>query len=488
MLGLYNTINSTKKKSVTSDEIKEFISLMAFCDSNKIIQEARAKKVSPVDVLRNEQEKYLKVKDEIKDFILNDDSYCFLGLDSFEIYTKYKDLINKNPFSVKSVLQDIVGLNVENSSDYLKKTARLEEFQQYFDDKRTLFEFIENTRIKFDDSKDDEKNIQNCKKLFEKLDRAQIMRLSESGFLSKSVTSFDEFFEMFETSDLLTDVINLIIDKNIASASDFMDFIKTYENQGFENILSHLSCAQDIDFTIYKSMLEKIQNQLNKYNIPFEIDNTNINLIDTDYFKYIDDFSYGDTLYLINSLSGADEKGNFISKLSESRVKTIREYSRFNIANEIVNKTYDEDAYNNIMSIFGLKKEQLGLEKDCSDYIYARMIAQKLDDEFIDFVNSSEWLNYRGDNSYPNLSLHAKLRLIDRFALEQCGSLEDLYSENTQNYIKNLLKTIYFENPSQITGDKKDGKITTFFEFEYDTIKTVFGPDGKMVTIIAKNR
>lgn len=501
MLVLYNNINGIKKKSVTSDEFKEFIDLMAFCSSDKILKDAKAKKVNPVDILSDEKQKFLAVKQEITDFILSDDIGFYLGLNPRAVYLKYRDSINKNPFSVSAVLENIIKLNIENSTEYAEKTAKLQELEGFFEDRKTLFEFVENANIKFDASSDDEEYINNCKQIFNILKSSsskeeyqkRLSYIIESDFLPQSKNSLSEFFDMYKDKQELTQILSVIADKKVTSVSEFNDFIKKYQDEDgkYDNILSILaSLGDDVDFKEFERILDLIQTEIKKTFVPVNVNNTNINSIDIPSLKGKNKLSEEEITEIINLLSGADANANFISKLSKSFIKTDKSYSRFDIANEIVNKiTGEDDLYNNIIAKLKIDRQTMGLDEKSSDYIYMRAIAETMPAEFIDFINSKDWISISEDSEItPNLSLHARLRLLDRFALQHCESIEDLYSDTTKNYIKDILRAIYMSKDSILSCDEQQKRIITHTQLGTDNIKTVFAQNGKMITIIAKGR
>ena len=94
-------------------------------------------------------------------------------------------------------------------------------------------------------------------------------------------------------------------------------------------------------------------------------------------------------------------------------------YSANKIAKDIVlNMDKSEESYQNIVKFLNEDKNRLGLEGDDSDYLQTVALQMQISDEFVDFVNSTDWLQYDDDKTkIPNLSLHARLRAIDRFAL-----------------------------------------------------------------------
>ena len=501
MLVLFNNVNGSRQKSVTSEEFREFIDLMGFCSSKNLLKDAKTKKINPVDILKAEKEKFISVKQEIEQFISSDDTGFFLGLTSKDIYIKYKDLIGKNTSSVKEVLENIIKLNIDNSSDYASKTEKLKSFEEFFDNRRELFEFIEKSNIKLDSSSEDEEYISICQKFLVELQnssskdsyKTRLNYIISSGFLPKSKNLLTDFLSKYTDDKQRKRIISLFAERKIPSVSAFEKLIKKYQDKDgqCENILLQLeNLPENIDFAEYKRILALVQNQISQTNVPVRLKNKNINSLNIGELQKKDTLSNDEIVQILNSLTGADENSNFISSLRQSFVTSGKTYSKFEIAMEIVNKINNEDdSYNNIMLQLKLNRKDLGLNDTCADYLYIKAIAEALPEEFISFVNSNDWLKIdENSDKIPNLSLHARLRLLDRFALQHCKSITDLYTDETKEYVKDVLKSIYVLDPDSVYGNGQYKNIITLTHFNGDNIRTVFGQDGKMVTVIAVGR
>ena len=62
----------------------------------------------------------------------------------------------------------------------------------------------------------------------------------------------------------------------------------------------------------------------------------------------------------------------------------------------------------------------------------------KLPNKFIDFVNDDSYLKI--ENKTANLTLHARLRLIERFGFNNINSIEELCSDKNKEYLKSIVK------------------------------------------------
>lgn len=490
MLELYNSFYGLKKKSITSDEFIQFLDSMVACPSKDILRQAKAEKKLPARILEQEREAFRSVEERIKKYILSDTTGYFIGKTPEEIYSEYKSSIGSG-IEIESILQNISEFNITGNDEYSGKTQRIAELEQYFSDRRIFLEFINSNNIKFDFSPEDEKNIDNCIKLFSLLKKTEhVEYYTESGFIAESKSLLEEFFESYPDPDTQQEILSVIAEKNIRSLSVLNNFIRKYSGKDAQsdNILKHLqTLPHDVDFDQYCKILMLIQKKLDELNIPLNINNDNILSIDIDYFKSKNKIPSSAVIYLLNSIYKTEEGEIFISKLSEGLISRKNSYSKFQIAKEFtdrVNKT--DESYTNLMQKLGLDKKTLELEDNCSDYLYIKAVEQALPDEFVSFVNSNDWLEIDKDK-VPNLSLHARLRLIDRFALSKNNSIESLYSEETVNSLKAMIKAIYNDTPDSIRGSDRTKRIIIDTRYGNDIIETVFSRHGKMITIVPKS-
>ena len=159
-------------------------------------------------------------------------------------------------------------------------------------------------------------------------------------------------------------------------------------------------------------------------------------------------------------------------------------------AHEAIRPSYIEktpESYKNIARLLEIDRRSLDIDKDCSTYIYAKEIQNSLPKEFIDFVISDDWTKYEEtDTVKPKLTLHAKLRLIDRFALNGAKNIDELYSEETTEKLKQILKTVYTDTPTEIRGSDKTKRLIVDFIHNGTEIEAVFSKEGKMVTIVPR--
>ena len=85
------------------------------------------------------------------------------------------------------------------------------------------------------------------------------------------------------------------------------------------------------------------------------------------------------------------------------------------------------------------------------------------------------------------MTLHSKLRIIDRFALSDNRSIKNLNTEETTCLLKDILKTIYTQIPIQIKGHEESKRIIIQTVYNNQTIESVFNGEGKLITAIGVN-
>ena len=141
-----------------------------------------------------------------------------------------------------------------------------------------------------------------------------------------------------------------------------------------------------------------------------------------------------------------------------------------------------------ILKKLKLDKASLGLEDDCSDYIYIKAVEENLHMEFIHYINSNNWTSLDSQESLiPNISLHARMRIIDRFAMPNYDNAEDLYSGKNIAKLRSFVKSIYQDPNIVIKGNNTSNRIITNTNYGQDVIETVFAKNGEMITTVVKS-
>ena len=194
----------------------------------------------------------------------------------------------------------------------------------------------------------------------------------------------------------------------------------------------------------------------------------------------------------MNAIYDADTNQNFLTVLPDSKEKVHRHYSRYRIAEELVTKMSSaKGSYQNLVKLLGIDRETLKIPNETPKHLYIEAVEKSLPRKFVEFVNSNEWINFSDDISQkaPNIVLHARLRALDRFALNNnTTSIEELYTEETISRLKNLFKSVYCETPIDVRGTDHTKRIITNHVYDSNIIEAVFSPKGQMITIVHKSK
>ena len=492
-ISFYNKVCKSHEKNLSVQQVCEFSELFKYTNKNILELMAKEPNFDAVSYLKKAKEDYNTKQPYIETFLQNTDNEYFAGKTSVEIYTEYGQIVD---FTSENLTQELNHLAAANDNDETKH--RLNEFNrllQFFDTKQDLLNFAIKNNIKFDNSEISNKYRDNCFKMLQILSqncnedefKEKTEKLSQSGFLPKSQNNLDDLFSDYESSGELDDVVNIIIKTSVPSVREFNNFIHKYETgKGrHDNILKHLSnMPENIDFSSYTKIIDNLSRCIKNHNINIEINNDNILNIDTkDYMQ--DESEINVQLNkLLCSLLNKPEAKSFIEVL-KSAYTNRNNSSPFQIAMEIANNVNkDESTYKNILRELKLDKQSLNLEEsEITEVTYGKAIMDSLPREFTDFINSDKWINIHNDKTkIPNLSPHAKLRLLERFILTEDGSIKNLYSGETQDKLKQILKSIYTTTPQSIRGSVEEKRFKIQTAYNENTIKSIFAGDGRLIT------
>lgn len=179
-----------------------------------------------------------------------------------------------------------------------------------------------------------------------------------------------------------------------------------------------------------------------------------------------------------------DETGCFAGKSPlevYNSYKNISDKHNKNII-DVINKAI---RYN--MSDSAIYQEKLERAYKFSDYLYVKAIERQIPNKFVDFINSNSWVKFdKKSSKVPNIQLHARLRAIDRFALNSETSIDTLYSKETIQKLRRLFNAAYCQTPPSVKSTDQSKRLITNFSFEGSTIECVFTQQGKMITIVPK--
>lgn len=500
VLQFYNRASETKKKSITAEELRDFIELFEYSDSTSLFTDAKAQNISVVDLLKNEKQQFLSVKDYIDSFIYSDSTAFFAGQSAVDVYKKYRDLIIGNIDNVPLVLQNIVDFDIQNVTQYSQKALEVMPFTKFFEDKETMLKFFTDNNIKFGDSLEDILYRNNCIEIFNALYEAddkeksfeRINYIATSGFLVKSKNRLPELLEKMPSEEVKKDVLTIIADKKVPSIYALEKFFKQYATSNTKGVelLNYLrNLPEDVDFTQGIDVISSLQAKINDLNVPIQINGNNINRIDVDSILAEDTVSTKTLIDILENISNSTQTSNFIGALPGATNKTdCNSFSSYRIAQEIASKIDKSgESYQNISRLLGIDRVSLSLPNNCSYYFYVKAIENALPKEFVEFVNSDEWMKFSDDKvGSANLVLHARLRAIDRFALNDADNIDVLYKTETISKLKDLFRTIYTKSPIDIKGTDSSKRFVADFVHGSNVIEAVFLDNGEMITIVPK--
>lgn len=494
-LNFYNKATFRKKRSLEADEIRDFVDLFKYHNSKDLLKEAKERDISAFELLNDEKETFLSIKDEIENFIISDESNTFLGKSPLEIYKDFRPLIKQDPKSISKILKGITNTNIQTPLDYERKTKAVNNFSHFFKNRQDVFEFFAKNSITFDGSEDDNSYQKNCLEILEilydgKNPQASFDKIkfyAKSGFFKKSKDDLETFLKNTQyNSNTRKRILDIIYQTKIPSVFEFERFCDKYktQNSSLDDFLDYLSeLPQETSFSYNAFILDLIQKKLNALNIPLKLDIENIKRINTTECTTDGRITNSKLIKILDEIYSPKET-NFLADTGINKDSKNQYYTSYRIAKEIAqNATKSDESYQNLVKLLKIDKEGLELNDDAGLATYAKTIAQKLPDEFIDFVNSNEYLDFIKDKqNLPYVSLHARLRAIDRFALNEINDIKDLYKKDSIDKLRNLFKTIYTKTPTGIESSVNK-RITVDFN---DNIRAIFAPEGELITVIQK--
>lgn len=492
-LQLYNKVFESKNKTITSEDVKNFVDLAVFADDKDFFKTAKVQNITPAEYLASRRTEIKNLYLEIEKYIDTDTTGYFAGQSVEEIYNQYKSSMLQAPENVAGILKSVVDFNIQNSDEYQAKAQELAKFSQFFDDRESLTKFLRENNIKLD-STEKETEYRNC--CLDVLDTVKNSGGEEaerrldyyktSGILGKSQNKLKGFLARADEQGIKQEALCTIADYEFRSIRPYTKFIKKYRSQnGTEKELVKFlqNIPESISYDALGSKIARFQEKLDSLNVPVVINSDNINQIDPSYFRIGSSLTIDDVNKFLSKIKNSSSRENLIAVFPASLNGMKGHYSANKIAKDIVlNMDKSEESYQNIVKFLNADKNRLGLEGDDSDYLQTVALQMQIPDEFVDFVNSTDWLQYDDDKTkIPNLSLHARLRAIDRFALSQADDISVLYAEETKERLKDVFNAVYTGIPSDVKGHQGTTKL--YMPFEPREIVAVFNAEGKMVTI-----
>ena len=476
-----------QKPKATFKNIREFVSLLSFLDDSIVEKYKKDKNYNLKGELIKREAEFKKAQTQIEKEI-DKKGAKYLCYNAMFVFVEYYDLFKSTP-NISKFVDKVIEKRRQEVANEEDKSSIYGAFFSYFKDKDSLDEFLAKNEIRLDSNSQKQsliylkildaifkdKSEEECEDLKNKL--------IKNDFIKNSKTKLVKFMES-KTDEELQILFGAILNQNIQSANELENLIKPYigKDKKIDKLLI-LFKQQDLDFNQYLSKISQLQKQFENFGIPIKINNDNLGLIKPTDLKGKIDLERA--LELAKQILNPDNEGNFICGLDNSLTKTSTHFSYKNIAKEIIlsqNGRYKE-TFEGIISKYNLSFEELGYEHPMQDD-YLQDLSKTIPRELSVLINSNSWLSEINKEKMPNLSLHAKMRLIDRFILQKQESRE-LLDKSTTEELKSIVETIYLKNPYKIQkSPMDDGSFHAYYKHKDYEIKAVFNADGKMLTIV----
>lgn len=490
VLDFYNQCNipNGKAKTLTQEQFVDFIDLMKFVNKDDFKDLKKVKKIR-LDDLRKTRQEFEIVKDKIENFLLNNSKNLFLHQTPLSIFNTYKsELIGATDAQIETFLFEIDRFNIKNDAENRMKNFEIDRLQNYFPTRKDVLSFVILNEISFDNAKEDEEYKLNCNKILKALYRpyAQeesfdlIKKLSDSKFLINSKNSLNDLLNRKLDVATTYNLIDTLLDKQVKSYNLFENFVREYEvdEKSFGKLVEFIkNTPDDITFGNVLFQLRNLKFELEKSGFPLTLTADNLSNLSYDDLLNFKTPNNEIDIKILNKLLGLSDNQSPV--LSLPNVYTDRsQHDRFKIAFELLNVKAGSDSYPLLIKfLFGKNFNNVSHSeiKKCS---------YEIPEYFIDFVNSK----FKAPNGKDyNMSLHSKLRIIERFLMEDIETQEDFISIDTYKKLDSLLNSIY--NKEQLMFKNSVGGERILFNSIYNgkVIETVFNKSGVLVTAVEKS-
>lgn len=475
--------NKKSTQKISQKDIANFINLLGFLDDD-IAQKYKQNKKYPLYLeLKKRKTEFEKAQDEIERLIAKHNARRYSN-SAYYIFKKYHEIYKSSKNIDSFVLQA-----VEKEKEEARTSNDLEEkFLFYFDDEETLGKFLSKNHVNLNE---ETSHTKLCNKILdclvankeEQVAKELCKKLANSDFIANSQSTLGKFISSRSDEELQT-LLEIILNENIASAQEIMTMLKPYLNKQkkINGLLAHFK-AQNIDFRSYLVKLAQIQKDLDNYGFSIKLNNDNVGVLDFNNLKG-NKTSLNQACEIARKILNP-QGDSFMLGLGNATVQGHPPYTIGQIAKEIIlsqTGKYSE-CYYGFLDSFRLNCEDLGFNKPDSEY--EKALQEILKNELsalTSLINSDVFLLKFQDNQIPNLTLHAKMRLIDRFILQEN---KNIFSQESLQELKDIINTIYTKKPHKMK--EANGNFAAYFLHDDYEIKTVFTKDGQLITI-AKNK
>lgn len=492
LLNYYNQVNSPnpRVKNITSDNLVEFIDLMKFVEKSEFSDAKKFRKVR-LDSLRQLRNEYNRAKEPIETFLLNFSNNLFLNETTFSIFDKYKsEFIGASEEDITSKLSELDRFNIKNAEENYQKNLEMDKFKEFFPSRKDLINFVIKNEISFNNSEDEAKYKENCRSILYSIyitgkgsERFEnISKLSDSKFLINSKNTLPNLLNLNLSTQDKAKAINTFVNKNVKNYASFEAFVNKYEvdNNSFMKLVDFISnLPEDVSFEDVLPKLEKVEKLLKTTNYPITLNADNIGNLNYDDLQnsYPHEKILPDRIKILNKLVGIGPQENPIVKLPKSNMTDFYT-NKYKIAAEIFQIREHSDNYPKLVNLlYGGGFENHSVLNNLYDY------SSYIPNSFVDFVKKMGVLN----GKEYNMSLHAKLRIIERFLMDDIHSIEDFQSPKTTKELKKILKSIYLQKPIDIEGSSEGERLVLDSLYKNTVLENIFSKDGVLITSVEKS-
>lgn len=491
VLNFYNQANlpNKKSKSITSSEFIDFIDLMKFVNKTDFADPKKVKKIR-LDDLKKLREEFNVVKEPIEQFLLNDSNNLFLQETSLSIFNKFRnELVGISTDEMNAKLFELDKFNIRNAEENSRKNLEMERFETFFPSRKALISFVIKNEISFDDSKEEDEYKYNCSRILHSLYQPnkveesfeQIKKLSNSKFLLKSKNSLNSFFARNFSTVENRRIINTLIDKKVKNYGSFETFVNKYEvdKSSYIKLINFIAnMPNEIDFNEIVEKIEQLDSLLENSNYPLELNADNISKLTYDDLCSAKTQDKKLNVNVLNKMLDLPLDKNPVLKLPKV-------YSKENYATKSKITT----------EIFGIK-DNSEINSKLIEFLYGDEVPSNLShnkikkysyfvpDYFVDFVNS---MSKTADGKNYNMSLHSKLRIIERFLMGDIKTDSDFSASETKQKIDNILNSIYNQQQLSIKSSGDGNRILFNSNYDDKTIESVFSKNGMLITAVEKS-
>lgn len=492
LLNYYNQVNSPnpRVKNITSDNLVEFIDLMKFVEKSEFSDAKKFRKVR-LDSLRQLRNEYNRAKEPIETFLLNFSNNLFLNETTFSIFDKYKsEFIGASEEDITSKLSELDRFNIKNAEENYQKNLEMDKFKEFFSSRKDLINFVIKNEISFNNSQDEAKYKENCRSILYSIyitgkgsERFEnISKLSDSKFLINSKNTLPNLLNLNLSTQDKAKAINTFVNKNVKNYASFEAFVNKYEvdNNSFMKLVDFISnLPEDVSFEDVLPKLEKVEKLLKTTNYPITLNADNIGNLTYDDLQnsYPHEKILPDRIKILNKLVGLGPQENPIVKLPKSNMTDFYT-NKYKIAAEIFQIREHSDNYPKLVKLlYDGELEKDSVLANIHNYI------SYIPNEFVDFVKKMNVLN----GKEYNMTLHSKLRIIERFLMDDIHSMEDFNSPNVKKELKKILKSIYLQKPIDMESSSDDERLILDSLYKNTVLENIFSKDGILITSVEKS-